>query len=281
MRAELAGFASLATIDRIVYDSYDPLLALTAAAVVTAHVELMTTVLIGPVRPTAVLAKEAATLDQLSGGRLTLGLGLGGREDDFAAAGIPTAGRGRRLERQLEELRRIWAGEHRGTDGRIGPAPARSGGPELLIGGDARYAVERAARHRTGWMIAVAGGRGDGGVGDPADLVAGKAQLAQAWARHGNMGRPRIVAVFFFSLGEDAAEHARSERLRYYAWRGDAVAARVAGAAATSEDEVRDIVERFTAAGADDIIAMPCQTGPEQIDLLAGAVGAQLAGAPR
>jgi alkanesulfonate monooxygenase SsuD/methylene tetrahydromethanopterin reductase-like flavin-dependent oxidoreductase (luciferase family) len=281
MRAERAGFASLATIDRIVYDSYDPLLALTAAAVVTERVELMTTVLIGPVRPTAVLAKEAATLDQLSGGRLTLGIGLGGREDDFAAAGVSTAGRGRRLERQLEELRRIWAGEHRGTDGRIGPAPVRPGGPELLVGGDARYAVERAARYRTGWMIAVAGGRGDGGVGDPADLVAGKAQLAQAWARHGNAGRPRIVAVFFFSLGEDAAERARSERLRYYAWRGDAVAARVAGAAATSEAAVREVFERFAAAGADDIVAMPCQTGPEQIDLLAGAVGAQLAGASR
>jgi hypothetical protein len=130
-------------------------------------------------------------------------------------------------------------------------------------------------------MIAVAGGRGDGGVGDPADLVAGKAQLAEAWARHGNTGRPRIVTVFFFSLGDEAVERARSERLRYYAWRGHEVAARVAGAAATTEAAVREIVERFGAAGADDIIAMPCQTGPEQIDLLAGAVGAQLAGASR
>jgi alkanesulfonate monooxygenase SsuD/methylene tetrahydromethanopterin reductase-like flavin-dependent oxidoreductase (luciferase family) len=280
-RAERAGFASLATIDRIVYDSYDPLLALTAAAVVTERVELMTNVLIGPVRPTALLAKEAATLDQLSGGRLTLGIGLGGREDDFTAAGVSTAGRGPRLERQLEELRRIWAGEHRGTDGRIGPAPVRPGGPGLLVGGDARYAVERAARHGAGWTIAVAGGRGDGGVGDPADLVAGKAQLEQAWARHGNAGRPRVVAVFFYSLGEDAVEQARSERLHYYAWRGHDVAARVAGAAATSEAGVREVIETFAAAGADDIIAMPCQTGPEQIDLLAAAVNGRLAGASR
>src|SRR4051794_14759944 len=114
-RAERAGFASLATIDWIVYDSYDPLLALTAAAVVTERVELMTTVLIGPVRPRALLAKEAATLDRLSGGRLTLGIGLGGRDDDFAAAGVPTAGRGRRFDAQLDELRRIWEGERRGT----------------------------------------------------------------------------------------------------------------------------------------------------------------------
>src|SRR4051794_5603542 len=208
-RAERAGFASLATIDRIVYDSYDPLLALAAAAAVTERVELMTTVLIGPVRPTALLAKEAATLDRLSGGRLTVGIGLGGREDDFAVAGVSTAGRGRRLDEQLDELRRIWAGERYGTDGPIGPAPVRAGGPELLIGGDPRYAAERVARHRAGWTLAVAGGRGDGGVGDPADLVAGKAMLAEAWARHGNAGRPRIVAVFFFSLGAGAAEHAR------------------------------------------------------------------------
>jgi alkanesulfonate monooxygenase SsuD/methylene tetrahydromethanopterin reductase-like flavin-dependent oxidoreductase (luciferase family) len=278
-RAERAGFASLATIDRIVYDSYDPLLALTAAAAVTERVELMTTVLIGPVRPTALLAKEAATLERLSGGRLTLGIGLGGRDDDFAAAGVPTAGRGRRFDAQLDELRRIWDGERRGTDGRIGPAPVRAGGPRLLVGGDARYAAERAARHRAGWTLAVAGGRGDGGVADSAGLLEGKAMLEEAWVRHGNPGRPRTVVVFFFSLGDGAAEHARRERLRYYAWQGDPVAARVAGAAATTPAAVSEIVETFAAAGADDIVAFPCQAGCEQIDLLAGAVGTELAGA--
>jgi alkanesulfonate monooxygenase SsuD/methylene tetrahydromethanopterin reductase-like flavin-dependent oxidoreductase (luciferase family) len=280
-RAERAGFASLATIDRIVYESFDPLLALAAAAAVTTRVELMTTVLIGPVRPTALLAKQAATLDQLSGGRLTLGMGLGGREDDFAAAGVPTADRGRRFDSQLDELRRIWDGERRGTDGPIGPAPVRSGGPPLLIGGDARYAAERVARHRAGWTLAVAGGRGDGGVADPAELVAGKAMLAEAWAHHGNSGSPRVVAVFFFSLGADAIDHARRERLRYYAWRGDAVAAQVADATATTPAAVRELVDTFTAAGADDIIAMPCQPSCQQIDLLASAVGSRRVGASR
>jgi alkanesulfonate monooxygenase SsuD/methylene tetrahydromethanopterin reductase-like flavin-dependent oxidoreductase (luciferase family) len=280
-RAERAGFASLSTIDRIVYDSYDPLIALTAAAVVTERIELMTNVLIGPVRRTALLAKEAATLDHLSGGRLTLGIGLGGRDDDFAAAGVPTAGRGPRLDRQLAELRRIWAGERRGTDGRIGPAPARPGGPELLVGGDARYAVERAARHRAGWTVAVSGGRGEGGVGDPEDVAAGRARLAEAWARHGNPGRPRVVTLFFFSLGERAGELARSERRHYYAWRGNEVAARVAAAAATSEAAIRETIETYAAAGADDVIALPCQTGPEQVDLLAGALSAALVGSSR
>jgi alkanesulfonate monooxygenase SsuD/methylene tetrahydromethanopterin reductase-like flavin-dependent oxidoreductase (luciferase family) len=280
-RAERAGFASLATIDRIVYDSFDPLLALTAAAAVTTRVELMTTVLIGPVRPTALLAKQAATLDQLSDGRLTLGIGLGGRDDDFTAAGVPMAGRGRRFDRQLDELRRIWDGERRGTDGPIGPAPVRSGGPPLLIGGDARYAAERVARHRAGWTLAVAGGQGDGGIADPAEFAAGKTTLAEAWARHGHADAPRVVAVFCFSLGADAIDHARRERLRYYAWRGDAVAARVAAATATTPAAVRELGDTFTAAGADDIIAMPCQPNCQQIDLLASAVGSRRVGAPR
>ena len=85
-KADSGPFSSLGLIDRLVYPNYEPLIAFAAAAGVTQRIRLMTTVLLAPLRNTAILAKQAASLDALSGGRLTLGLAIGGREDDFHAA---------------------------------------------------------------------------------------------------------------------------------------------------------------------------------------------------
>ena len=85
-RAEAAGFSSLGTLDRFVYGNCEALVTLAAAAAVTERVRLVTDILIAPLRGTAMLAKQAATVDRLSGGRLVLGLAVGGREDDFVAA---------------------------------------------------------------------------------------------------------------------------------------------------------------------------------------------------
>ena len=125
-RAERAGFASVGTLDRLVYPNYESLIVLAAAAAVTERVELVTDVLIAPLRSnTALLAKQAATLDSLSGGRLTLGLAPGGRKDDFEASGVDFSRRGRIFEQQLDEMTAVWRGE-----GGIGPAPGRTGGQD-------------------------------------------------------------------------------------------------------------------------------------------------------
>jgi alkanesulfonate monooxygenase SsuD/methylene tetrahydromethanopterin reductase-like flavin-dependent oxidoreductase (luciferase family) len=125
-RADEAGFSTLGTIGRLVYPNYEELIALTAAAAVTSRIRLTTSILLAPLHSnTALFAKQAASLDRISGGRLVLGLGIGGREDDFAASGLTMAGRGRRFDEQLIEMQRIWAGEGRGDIGPIGPPPAR------------------------------------------------------------------------------------------------------------------------------------------------------------
>src|SRR5687768_17739466 len=85
-RADAGPFASLGVFDRLLYDSYEPLVSLAAAAGATSRVQLATLIIIGPLRNDALLAKEAATLDALSGGRLTLGVALGARRDDYEAA---------------------------------------------------------------------------------------------------------------------------------------------------------------------------------------------------
>ncbi|MGH2813942.1 MAG: LLM class flavin-dependent oxidoreductase, partial [Actinomycetota bacterium] len=103
-RAEDGPFASLGVLDRMVYRSVEPFAALSAAAAVTTRARLVTMVVIGPLRNTALLAKQAAPLDVLSGGRLTLGLAIGARADDYQALGVDQRGRGRRLGEQLAEL---------------------------------------------------------------------------------------------------------------------------------------------------------------------------------
>src|SRR5688500_14379614 len=87
-RADAAPFASLGVFDRLLYDSFDPMMALAAAAGVTGRIRLATTIITGPLRNDALLAKEAASLDALSGGRLTMGIALGARKEDYDAAGV-------------------------------------------------------------------------------------------------------------------------------------------------------------------------------------------------
>src|SRR5947209_12360529 len=151
--AERLGFSSVGTTDRIVYDSFDSLTTLAAIAAVTERVNLVTSILISPLQPNdALLAKQLATIDRLSGGRLVLGLAAGARSDDYEASGVPTKGRGKRLEEQLARLREIWAGKPMGLAGAVGPAPVNQSGPPVLLGGHTPPAVSRAARLADGWI---------------------------------------------------------------------------------------------------------------------------------
>src|SRR5437868_13870902 len=134
-RADEAGFSTLGTIGRIVYPNYEELIALSAAAAVTSRIRLTTSVLLAPLYTNyALFAKQAASLDRLSGGRLVLGLGLGGRDDDFTASGVPTEGRGRRLEEQITVMKRGWAGDKFGAARGVGAEPVRPAGSESVIG---------------------------------------------------------------------------------------------------------------------------------------------------
>src|SRR6478752_2961126 len=114
-RAEARGFSSLGTIDRIVYQNYEPITALAAAAAVTERIGLCTSVLLGPLRTNvAELAKQSLSVHALSNGRFTLGIGLGAREDDYEASGVDLKGRGRWLDDALERIKEIWEGDEIG-----------------------------------------------------------------------------------------------------------------------------------------------------------------------
>jgi alkanesulfonate monooxygenase SsuD/methylene tetrahydromethanopterin reductase-like flavin-dependent oxidoreductase (luciferase family) len=261
--AEEAGFSTLGTIGRLVYPNYEELIALSAAAAVTSQIRLTTSVLLAPIYTnSALFAKQAASLDRLSGGRLVLGLGLGGREDDFAASGVSTQGRGRRLEEQVAMMRRVWSGEEFGYAGGIGPQPVRPGGPEIILGGATEASFRRVARIADGWIM---------GGGTPDMFAQGAAAVDQAWRDAGRPGRPRKLTLAYYGLGPEARSQAEGYILHYYAWLGD-FAGQIAAGAAVSAEMVKSYVAAFEAGGCDEIIFVPTASRLDQVSLLAEAI---------
>ncbi|HEY6296670.1 MAG TPA: LLM class flavin-dependent oxidoreductase [Streptosporangiaceae bacterium] len=262
-QAEEAGFSTLGTIGRLVYPNYEELIALSAAAAVTSSIRLTTGVLLAPLYANyALFAKQAASLDALSGGRLVLGLGLGGRDDDFIASGLSTHGRGLVLENQLDVMRRVWSGEEFGYAGGIGPEPVRPGGPEIILGGSTEASFERVARLADGWIM---------GGGTPDMFAQAAAGVDQAWAAAGRTGRPRKLTLAYFALGPDARDQADGYLHHYYGWLGN-IADMIAAGAAVSTEMVGAYAAAFEAAGCDEIIFVPTASTLDQIALLAEAI---------
>lgn len=256
-RAEARGFVSLGTIDRLVYSNYEPLTALAAAAAVTERIGLCTNVVLGPLRANAeILAKQALSVHALSGERLTLGIGLGGREDDFEFAGLPLGHRGDELDAMLERMQAAWAGDEMG--------PATAGPPSLIVGGAVEASFARAARFGDGW---IAGGA------SPEQFAAMAAQAKSAWAAAGRGGEPRLMGLAYFSLGDGAEENANAYLTDYYAWLGEEVAGYIAGSAAKDAETVKAYLAGFADAGCDELILCPSASDPAQVDLLADAAG--------
>jgi alkanesulfonate monooxygenase SsuD/methylene tetrahydromethanopterin reductase-like flavin-dependent oxidoreductase (luciferase family) len=256
-RADARGFSSLGTIDRIVYENYEPLTALAAAAAVTERIGLCTSVLLAPLHVNAVkLAKQALSLQALSDGRFSLGVGLGGRDDDYEVSGIEPVDRGRRLDEMLEEIKQVWSA------GKIGPTVA--GVPDLVVGGHADASFARAARFADGWIAAGSG---------PDQFAEGLEKARAAWTEAGREDEPHTKALAYFSLGDRAEEEARAYLTDYYAWLGEEVAGFLVGGAAKDSEAVKQYVATYEAAGCDELILFPSSGDPDQVDLLADAVG--------
>ena len=266
VRADEGPFSSLAQIDRLVYGNHDVLIALAAAAAVTDRIRLMPTVLIAPLRSAALLAKQVASIDAISGGRFSLGLGVGSRPDDFAANGAEMRGRGRAFEEQIAEMRRIWAGEGaRDGVGPIGPPAARRNGPELLIGGRSEAALKRSGRLGDGYIAGSAGSA----ASNQAQEVLGYYQVVlQAWRDAGRPGRPRLVAGLTCAWGKYAADRTAESIRAYYAFRGEA-ARTMEVAVPSDKDALREAVHAYEAIGCDELILEPGHADLAQLDHLA------------
>src|SRR5919201_1332198 len=193
-RAEERGFSTLATIGRIAYPGHDELIALAAAAGATERIGLLTNILLAPAFPVAILAKQTATLAAVSAGRFALGVGVGARPDDFAAAGAPFDGRGARLDEQLKALHTAWRGDPLpGTESHVAP-PVPGGRVPILFAGEPRLAAARAVRWNAGYTI---------GGAPPEQAAASATEFRRVYAELGGAGNPRIAALTYFSLGDE------------------------------------------------------------------------------
>jgi alkanesulfonate monooxygenase SsuD/methylene tetrahydromethanopterin reductase-like flavin-dependent oxidoreductase (luciferase family) len=260
-RAEQRGFASLATIDRIVYPSYDSLTSLAVAAAATTRIKLFTDILLTPLYPPVWLAKATASLDAMSGGRLTLGLGVGGRPDDFAAMDRPFERRGRLMDETLDLLERAWAGESvTGDEFPVGPEPAAGNRVSVLIGGSSDKAVERSIRYGQGWTM------GGGGPDMAGSMIE---RLRTAWREAGREDAPRIAALQYFGLGDEEAS--RAALRRYYGFLGDWTEGFVESAVRTPE-AAKEIAQRFDDVGVTELVFVPTVPNVEEVDRLADAV---------
>jgi len=254
-RADAGPFSSLGVVDRIAYQNYEPFTALAAAAAVTSRVRLATMVAIAPLRNTAILAKQAASVDALSGGRLTLGLAVGARGEDYAASGIDSRGRGRRFGEQLEAIRDIW------EEGKIGPTP-KAPGPRVLVGGSSGEALARMARYADGYMH---------GGGPPRAFAGAAAKAVTAWSDLGRPGKPHLWGMGYFALG-DGTVQAGAEYLRhYYAFTGP-FAEKIAAGNLTSPGAIADFIRGYEDAGCDELVLFPTVSNLEQIERLAEVI---------
>ncbi|MFE9578524.1 LLM class flavin-dependent oxidoreductase [Nocardia sp. NPDC006044] len=261
-RADAGPFSTLGLLDRLVYDNPEPLVALALLAGATSRIKLQTEVLIAPLREPTLLAKQVATLDRMSGGRFVLGLGVGGRADDHLASGTDLHTRGRRLDEQLEIMRRVWSGQPYGPDcGPIGPAPLLPDGPEVLFGGFQPPALDRVGRWGGGFLAAAPAAW----AGRLFDTV------RKSWADHGRSGAPRIVAQVNVALGDrNLIDEARASMGGYYEFSGRADY--MLDGMLTTPGAIRSAIEQFDDLGADEVM-LYCYGGDAgQVDRLADVI---------
>jgi alkanesulfonate monooxygenase SsuD/methylene tetrahydromethanopterin reductase-like flavin-dependent oxidoreductase (luciferase family) len=250
-RADEARFSSVGVLDRVAYDSFEPMTVLAAAASVTERVRLVTMILISPLRNTALLAKQAASLDALSGGRLTLGVAIGAREDDYDATGADHRTRGKRLDEQLAALPMIW------EENVIGPKPVQARGPELLIGGSSDVVFARVARYADGYAH---------GGGPPKAFASAARKARAAWIDAGRPGQPRLWGQGYFALGD--AEAGANYLRHYYAFTGP-FAEKIAAGLLTTPQAILQFIRGYEEEGCDELVLFPTVASLDQLERLA------------
>jgi alkanesulfonate monooxygenase SsuD/methylene tetrahydromethanopterin reductase-like flavin-dependent oxidoreductase (luciferase family) len=249
-KAEAGPFTSLGVLDRAAYDSIEPFVTLAAASAATSTIGLVTMVAIGPLRRGVILAKQAASLNALSAGRLVLGLSIGARHDDYGSLGISPRDRGAVLTDHLVAIREYWEA------GRVGPG---TDAPAVLVGGSSGEAFARMARYGDGYVH---------GGGPPRAFAGAASRARAAWADFGRPGRPQLWGQGYFALGEDAVEPGAAYLRHYYAFTGP-FAEKIAAANLTTPQAVVDFVRGYEEAGCDELVLFPTVPTLDQLDRLA------------
>ena len=264
-------FSSISAGERITFRNQEMLVANAAAAALTERVRIFVNLVVLPYHAPAVAAKEIATLDVLSGGRVTLGVGIGGREHDYLAAGYPFERRHARLDEGVAELRRLWAGgaPFEGGDP-VGPSCVQDGGPPILAGAMGPKALARAAR----WADGVSGFAIDA---DGAGMAAAATAAEQAWADAGRDTPPRKVSGCFTVLGTDDDQGTLQQfTYDYLEIFGTGIARAMADAAPVwNAARLTQALDDAEAAGVDEFVLVPGTADPRCLAAFAEVVAAR------
>ncbi len=253
-------FSVLGAGERLAYPNQEMMVLLAGAATVTERVRIEATVSVTPMHAAVHVAKQAATIDVLSGGRFVLGVGVGGRDEDYRAMEQPFSRRHARLDEQVAVMRRVWAGEPPFDGvGPVGPVPVQPGGPPVLAGVMGPKSMARAAR----WADGLAG---FDVAADPSGIDAGFRSFEKAWADAGRNGSPFLQTSFWFGLGDDAAERVRAYAYRYLRIFGDRAASAMAElVTVTAVPALRDRLDAIEQTGCDEVILVA--TASDLVDL--------------
>ena len=267
-RIDEGPFSSLCFGERMAFDNPHALTLLGAVSAWTTRVRISTTVLVPQLHHPVSLAKALATGDLLSGGRLSVGVGVGGREEDYRAVGASESTRTmQEMADRVAVMRRVWSGE-KVTDAvrPVGPPPVQSGGPEVLVG----TLGPKTIRHAATWADGVAG------FAPEVDIAAiGKTfdQAREAWQEAGRTP-PRLTTSFWFAVGDDPRTQIERHLNHYMNWIPrefvDAFAT-TAGFAGTV-DELKDVLRRIQDIGADEVQLVPTSADLDQVERIAAAL---------
>ncbi|MET0700970.1 MAG: LLM class flavin-dependent oxidoreductase [Mycobacterium sp.] len=259
--AEERGFGALTTIDRLIYPSVDSIVALAVAAGATTTPTLVTNVLLAPLYPPTVLAKQLAGVAGCSNDRLVVGLGVGNRQDDYAAAGVEFDRRGKILDEQVVTLRQAWSGESFAEDTALCPGAVTI---PLLFGGKSAATVRRATTVGDGWA--------GGALRDYPAVAAMTERVRAGWQSAERAGEPIMQMSVNFALGtEDTVRAGREHLTRYYDFYPEFAALNAADMVASAQD-ARDTVRVCRDMGFDRLLLHPAVASIDQVERLADAV---------
>jgi alkanesulfonate monooxygenase SsuD/methylene tetrahydromethanopterin reductase-like flavin-dependent oxidoreductase (luciferase family) len=263
-------FSSLCWGERMAFDNPESLTLLGALAAWTVRVQLVTTVLIPQLHDPVMLAKALSTADMLSGGRLTVGFGVGGRPEDYRAAGAdPATQTMRDMADRVAVMKRVWSGENV-TDSTlpVGPPPLQAGGPKLLVG----TRGPKTTRHAAGWADGLAGTTLDLDVDKQNELF----DVARDAWRQAGKAAPHLATSFWFAIGagDGPREQVHRHLLRYMNW----IPAEIVDAMAPTtgwagtDDELRAVLQRFADIGTDEVHLIPTSSDIDQVRRVAEVV---------
>lgn len=266
-RADAGPFSHVATGERLLWPGHDLMVTLAGAAAVTRRVRLISTVVVLPLHSEITIAKQAATIDALSNGRFTLGVGIGGRDNDYRAVGVPFEKRHSRMEQQVAHIRRLFRGEALAPDlAPVGPPPVQPGGPPILAGSIFPAGVRRVARWADGlcgWSL------------QPSATTTRETWrlLDDAWQEAGRSGAPYRCSGFWFALGDGAEDLLRGFVKRYLDYFGDNMSGPSSASVKTwNAAAIKDALRTFADIGTDEMTLVPVSNDIAQLERVADLV---------